>query len=272
MPAHNLEEEAAPTISMTNHELTTMRCDVDGPIAYLTLNRPEVLNAMNLAWPKDLLATTEMLANDKEVKVVVISGAGRAFCSGIDLKVLSTTGVPLQWFRDAETAFRAVEKLDQFVVCAIHKYCIGGGLQLSLASDLRIATDTTQFALTAVKECLIPGMGTFRLARYIGLGRAKRIALTGEYLGAKEAHAIGLVDYLVSEAEFESKVKEVTQNCLKIASEGQRQTKHLLDRAFDLQWDEFLGEYMARQQKTLASDEHSEAMAAYREKREPKFS
>jgi enoyl-CoA hydratase len=83
-------------------------------------------------------------------------------------------------------AFRAVEELDKFVVCAMHKYCIGGGLQLSLACDLRIATDATQFALTAVKECLIPGMGTFRLARYIGLGRAKRIALTGEYFGAQE--------------------------------------------------------------------------------------
>jgi enoyl-CoA hydratase len=257
---------------MTIPEFTTMQCKIDGPVAYITLNRPEVLNAMNLAWPKDLLTITAKLAENKQVKVVVISGAGRAFCSGIDLKALSGAGIPLEWFRETELAFRAVEELDKFVICAMHKYCIGGGLQLSLVCDLRIATDTTQFALTAVKECLIPGMGTFRLARYIGLGRAKRIALTGEYFSAQEAHAMGLVDYLVPEAEFEGKVKEVTQNCLKIASEGQRQTKRLLGQAFDLNWSEFLDAYIDSQKRTLASDEHREAMLAYREKREPKFS
>ncbi|HMD07003.1 MAG TPA: enoyl-CoA hydratase/isomerase family protein [Candidatus Acidoferrum sp.] len=257
---------------MPTPEFTTMQCKVEGPLAYITLNRPEVLNAMNLAWPKDLLAICATLAKDQRVKVVVISGAGRAFCSGIDLKALSGSGIPLEWFRETELAFRAVEELDKFVICAMHKYCIGGGLQLSLVCDLRIATDTTQFALTAVKECLIPGMGTFRLARYIGLGRARRIALTGEYFSAQDAFAMGLVDYFVPEPEFEAKVKEVTQNCLKIASEGQRQTKHLLGMAFDVNWNEFLKEYMASQERTLASDEHREAMAAYREKREPKFS
>jgi enoyl-CoA hydratase/carnithine racemase len=83
---------------------------------------------------------------------------------------------------------------------------------------------------------------------------------------------MGLVDYLVPEAEFENKVKEVTQNCLKIASEGQRQTKHLLGLAFDLNWKDFLEEYMVCQERTLGSEEYREAMAAYREKREPKFS
>lgn len=256
---------------MPTPKFTTMQCKIEGPLAKVTLNRPEVLNAMNLAWPTDLLSITAMLAANQQVKVVVISGAGRAFCSGIDLKALSGAGIPLEWFRETEMAFRAVEELDKFVVCAMHRYCIGGGLQLSLACDLRIATDTTQFALTAVKECLIPGMGTFRLARYIGLGRAKRIALTGEYFGAPEAHEMGLVDYLVPEADFDNKVEEVSQNCLRIASEGQRQTKHLLGRAFDLNWNDFLREYMAAQEKTLASEEHRDAMAAYREKREPRF-
>jgi enoyl-CoA hydratase/carnithine racemase len=256
---------------MPNPEFTTMQCRIEGPLAYITLNRPEVLNAMNLAWPKDLLAITEMLAQNTRVKVVVISGAGRAFCSGIDLKALSGAGIPLEWFRETELAFRAVEHLQQFVICAIHEYCIGGGLQLSLVCDLRVVCDTTKFALTAVKECLIPGMGTFRLARYIGLGRAKRIALTGEYFNAQEAYAMGLVDYLVAASDFDAKVKEVTQNCLKIASEGQRQTKQLLGQAFDLNWNDFLREYLVSQGKTLSSDEHREAMAAYRENREPKF-
>jgi len=246
-------------------------CKIEGPLAHVTLNRPEVLNAMNLAWPQDVLAITDALARDKSVKVVLIRGAGRAFCSGIDLKALSGGGIPLQWFRDTELAFRAVEVLEKFVIVAAHKYCIGGGLQLAMAADLRVVSEDTQFALTAVKECLIPGMGTWRLARYVGLGRAKRIALTGDYFSAQEAEGMGLVDYLVPEAGFETKVTAVVENCLKIASEGQRQTKHLLNRASELKWGEFLEEYMATQEKTLASAEHGEAMAAYREKREPKF-
>jgi enoyl-CoA hydratase/carnithine racemase len=248
-----------------------MHCKIEGHIAYITLNRPEVLNAMNLAWPRELLSITRPLARNKQVRVVVLRGEGRAFCSGIDLKALSGGGIPLKWFRDTELAFQSIEELPQFVICAAHKYCIGGGLQLALASDLRIVTDTTRFALTAVKECLIPGMGTYRLARYVGLGRAKRIALSGDFIDAQEALAIGLVDHVVPEADFDRVVKEQTQNYLKIASEGQRQTKHLLNQAFDLTWGDFLKAYMTSQKKTIASAEHREAMTAYREKREPKF-
>jgi len=246
-------------------------CRIEAPLAFITLNRPEVLNAMNLAWPRELLAITKPLARNRRVRVVVLSGAGRAFCSGIDLRALSGGGIPLKWFRETELAFRSIEELPQFVICAAHRYCIGGGLQLAIASDLRIVTDNTQFALTAVKECLIPGMGTYRLARYVGLGRAKRIALSGEFINAQEALAIGLVDHVVPEGDFDHFVKEQTQNYLKIASEGQRQAKHLLNRAFDLTWDEFLKAYMVSQKKTITSAEHREAMAAYREKREPKF-
>src|SRR5262249_20296824 len=207
--------------NMKNAKPMGMHCKIEGPIAYLTLNRPEVLNAMNLAWPRELLSITKPLARNKKVRLVVLRGEGRAFCSGIDLKALSQGEIPLKWFRDTELAFRSVEELPQFVICAAQKYCIGGGLQLALASDLRIVREDTRFALTAVKECLIPGMGTYRLARYVGLGRAKRIALSGEYIDATEARAIGLVDHVVAEADYERFVKEQTENYLTIASEGQ---------------------------------------------------
>lgn len=252
-------------------ELATMRYQIEGAIAYVTLNRPEVLNAMNLPWSQDFLTVTGALMHDKQVRVVVISGAGRGFSSGIDLKTLSHGGFPMQWFRDYERALRNLELMDKIVICAIHGFCIGGGMQVALASDIRIVTEDTKFALTAVKECLIPGMGTFRLARYIGLGRAKRIILSGEFMDAREAYSMGLVDYLVSEADFERRVKEITQVYLQAASEGQRQSKHLLDLAFQLDWGSFLEEYLTSQKAALASEQHQEAMLAYREKREPRF-
>ncbi len=252
-------------------ELTTMRYRIEGAIAHVTLNRPETLNAMNLPWAQDFLTVTETLAQEKKVRVIVISGAGRAFCSGIDLKTLAHDSFPMEWFRSYERALRNLEIMDKIVICAMHRYCIGGGLQVALASDIRVASENTEFALTAVKECLIPGMGTFRLARYVGLGRAKRIVLSGEYFNAREACDMGLVDYLVPDADFERRVKEITDIYLKTNSEGQRQSKRLLDLSLNLDWELFLEEYLIAQKTTLTSPEHLEAAKHYREKGEHRF-
>lgn len=252
-------------------ELATMLYRIEGAIAHVTLNRPETLNAMNLPWAQDFLTATETLAREKKVRLIVISGAGRAFCSGIDLKTLAHDGFPMEWFRIYERALRNLEIMDKIVICAMHRYCIGGGMQVALASDIRIASENTEFALTAVKECLIPGMGTFRLARYVGLGRAKRIILSGEYINAREAYGMGLVDYLVPDADFERRVKEITDVYLKTNSEGQRQSKRLLDMSLDLEWEPFLEEYLIAQKTTLSSPEHLEAAKHYREKGEHRF-
>jgi enoyl-CoA hydratase/carnithine racemase len=252
-------------------ELQTMRCEVRGPVAQVILNRPEVLNAMNVQWAHDFLAIANDLKPNAQVKVVVIRGSGRAFSSGIDLKVLSRREFPMEWFRVYERGLRAIETMDKIVISAIHGYCIGGGLQVALASDIRIVAEGTQFGLTAVKECLIPGLGTYRLARYIGPGRAKRIILSGEFFDTAEANAMGLVDYLVPQADFEKRVTEITQVYLNAASEGQRQSKHLVNMAFDLGWEDFLEKYIQAQTAALACEQHQEAMAAFRENREPRF-
>ena len=248
-----------------------MRCEVNGPIAYVTLNRPGVLNAMNVQWAHDFLAIAQDVGQNPQVKIVIIRGGGRAFSSGIDLKVLSRSEFPMEWFRVYERGLRAIETMDKVVICAIHGYCIGGGLQVALASDIRIVAEGTKFGLTAVKECLVPGMGTFRLARYIGPGRAKRIILSGEFIDDREAYAMGLIDYLVPLGDFDRRVAEISQVYLSAASEGQRQAKRLVNMAFDLGWDEFLEKYMQGQKAAVSSAEHQEAMAAFRENREARF-
>lgn len=252
-------------------ELQTMRCEIKGPVAHVTLNRPDVLNAMNVQWAHDFLAIAENLEGNSQVKVAIIRGGGRAFSSGIDLKALSRREFPMEWFRVYERGLRAIETMDKVVISAIHGYCIGGGLQVALASDIRIVAEGTKFGLTAVKECLVPGLGTYRLARYIGPGRAKRIILSGEFFDTQEANAMGLIDYLVPQADFDRRVAEITQVYLNAASEGQRQAKRLVNMAFDLGWEEFLEKYIEAQTAALASEQHQEAMTAFREGREPRF-
>lgn len=252
-------------------QFETMTYQADGRIGRLTLNRPEVLNAANLQWVLDLNAAAEAIARDAAVRVVVITGAGRAFCSGIDLKALSANQTDFSFFQRWERALRLFETMEKLVIAGMHGYAIGGGLQVALASDIRVAAEGTKLGLTAVKECLIPGLGTHRLARFIGLGRAKRLILMGDLIDAQEAHAMGLVDFLVPAPDFPQRLDEIAGKLLRSASQAARLSKLLTNRAFDAGHEEFLEEYLKAQQAALESGDHQEAMRAYREKRDPVF-
>ncbi len=130
-------------MEVSDVQLETMCCDVKGPVAHVTLNRPDVLNAMNVQWAHDFLAIAEDLERNSQVKIVIVRGSGRAFSSGIDLKALSRQEFSMDWFRVYERGLRAMETMDKVVISAIHGYCIGGGLQVALASDIRIVAEGT---------------------------------------------------------------------------------------------------------------------------------
>ena len=157
------------------------------------------------------------------------------------------------------------------MLCAIQGYALGGGLQLPLACDIRIATGDAQLGLPAAREGFIPGLGTYRLPRYIGLGRAKRMALSGENVDGNEALRIGLVDYVVDPANFDAEVEALVQQYLAISSEGARQTKLMLSAFQEYTHGQFFDEYLRRQAKAMASPDHPEALAAIREGREPDY-
>jgi enoyl-CoA hydratase len=234
-----------------------------GKIARIRLNRPSVLNAADEAWVADLLACTESAANDPETRVVIVEGAGRAFCTGIDLTVLAAGRIRREWFVGWERAVRRFETMDKLVVAAIHGYCIGGGLQVALACDVRVARDDAILGLPAVKECLIPGLGVWRLPRFVGLGRARRFVLTGETVGAQEALAIGLVDHVASAAAFEAEVARVAETLAGVAFASAIESKRLMDRAFE-PYDGVLAAYLDGQERAMASPEHEAAMAEWR--------
>ena len=249
----------------------TMEYESDGDLIRLTLNRPEVLNAVNYQGALDLHQAAQAIHDDPQARAVLIRGNGRAFCTGIDLKELSTEGARSDYFYQWDQALRLLEMSDKLVVCAIQGFAIGGGLQLPLACDIRIATEDAVLGLPAAKEGFIPGLGTYRLPRYIGLGRAKRMAISGENVNGVEALRIGLVDYIVKSSEFEREVEAVTHRFLALSSEGARQTKLMLSAYQDLPHGQFFEEYLHRQSIAIAAPDHDEAMTAYREKREPVY-
>jgi enoyl-CoA hydratase len=245
-------------------QLETMYSETNDQVATLVLNRPQVLNCANEQWARDLNTLVDDLAANDRIRVVVLRGAGRAFCSGIDLTALSHEEIGMGFFQNWEAALGRLEAMNAIVIAAIQSHCIGGGLQVALACDLRVARDDARFGITAVREGIIPGIGMWRVARHAGLGRAKRLALAAEIVDAATALEWGLVDWVVDADGFEAKIAELTGRLLTMAWTSTRLTKRLANQAFDMPFDDFVRAYLEYQQLAMTSPEHLQAMADHR--------
>ena len=250
----------------------TLIYESDGARARITLNRPEMLNAVAMTGAREFDALTQEIERDPALRLVTITGAGRAFSTGMDLKDLAVGKIENSYFDLWDRALRRIETMDKLVLCLIHGYALGGGLQLALAADIRVCTASAKLGLPAIKEGLIPGLGTFRLARYIGLGRAKRLIISGETIDGREAERIGLVDYLVEEADAMAQFEQIAERYAAVNSQGCRLSKVLLAECFDRDFEAFFALYKERQNQATASEDFREAMTAYREKRPPVWS
>ena len=244
-----------------------MFSSVDDCVATVVLNRPDVLNCANEQWARDLNTIVDDLARNEGLRVVVVRGAGRAFCSGIDLTALSQGDTGMTFFRNWEMALRKLEMLDPVVIAAIQSHCIGGGLQIALACDLRVARDDARFGITAVREGIIPGIGMWRAARHAGVGRAKRLALAADIVDAAVALDWGLVEWVVDAASFEATIAELTDRILSMAWTSTRLTKKLTNMALEAPFTEFVETYFEYQRLSTASPEHLRVMAEHRAER-----
>jgi len=253
-------------------KLETMHFESQGRIGYLTLNRPDILNAMHHQGALDLNRMAEMIRDLPGVRLVLIRGAGRAFCTGIDLKQLTAGQIPAAYYELWDRALRILEQSEKILICAMQGYSLGGGLQLALACDIRIATENCILGLPAIKEGIIPGLGVLRLPRYIGLGRAKWMILSGENVDGRRAQEIGLVDHVVQPETFGDETEALLKKYASVCSEGTIQSKMMLNLPFDMPHGQFFEEYLRRQSISLNSPDHKEALAAYREHRNPIFS
>jgi len=249
--------------------VTTIRFEVDGPVARVTLDRPAVLNAGNAEWVRDLNDVVARLEAAPAARVVVITGAGRAFSTGVDLGALAGGAFGLPDFVAWEDAMTALERMDRLFIAGINGHCLGGGLQLALVCDYRLASDTALLGLPAVKECLIPSMALYRLPRLVGAARARELILLGESVTAADAERYGLVNRVVAAADFARALDETTRKFLALPAASVRASKRLTARAFDLEFEAFRRQMEAEFKVCLDSDEHARAMRTIREKRLP---
>jgi enoyl-CoA hydratase/carnithine racemase len=241
---------------------------IDGPLATITLNRPDVLNAMNLAWTEELLAAARAVEMEPDVRTVVVRGAGRAFCSGLDLDMLGREGMPPGFFESQERAFHLLEVMDKLTIAVVHGYCIGGGLQLAIACDLRVCSSDCRLGLPAVNEGLVPGLAPYRLPRLIGLGPARRLVLSGELVQPDEALRLGLVDYVVPAADFESEANRLVEQFLRAPRAASIASKQLMRLAFSASFEQAYAVAVPLLEECLASPEVAAAKEAWRRQKQ----
>lgn len=250
---------------MPTLELETMRCEVEGALGRLRLNRPQALNAANRQWVRDLVTATEYLADHSEAHVVIVSGEGRAFCSGLDVKELAEGNLAPEWFDTWERGVINLERLDAITIAAIQGYCLGGGLQVVLACDLRVAATDAVLSIPAVREGVVAALGPMRLARQIGASRAKRLCLLGHRFSPEEGMDLGIVDEVVEPSALESRALELADELQAIPFTALLHTKRQINRAFDGDILTLHVEMVAAQEECLRSPEHAAVMKTYRE-------
>jgi len=234
-----------------------------GAIGEIRLNRPEVLNAQGRDWPADLLAAAAEMQKDAAVRVVLVTGEGRSFCSGLDLTQLAQGDITVDWFHRAELALRALETMDKVVIAGVQGHCIGGGLQVIITCDVRIAADDAVLGLPAAREAFLPGLGTYRLPRLIGMGHARHLILSGETIGAEEALRIGLVNRVVARRDLEGELEAYARRYLEVPAPSLTWAKRLSNQAFDLPFERFLEELDRAMAIVLVSEEHQAARRAW---------
>lgn len=242
-----------------------------GGIARIALARPQVLNALDRPLAASLADAVERAARDPDVAVVVVRGEGGSFSSGMDRTALAARQIGEAFFRHWIRALNGLEDMDKPVLAAIHGYCLGGGLQLALACDFRLAAADAVLGLGATRHGLIPDGAVLRLARMVGVGRAKELALLNDRISAEEARGLGLVNWVVPPGEFEAAVERLVEKCLEAAPTALRHTKRLLHESFHTDPRAMIEELVRAQSECLASWELEEANRAWEERREARF-
>jgi enoyl-CoA hydratase len=242
-------------------EPRTVAVEVRGAFATVALDRPDKLNALSVQLVTELAEAAERVAAEPDVAVVLVRGHGRSFCAGLDLDMFAREGMPPEFYARQERAFRCLETMEKTVIAAIHGHCLGGGVQLAAACDIRVASRGAVLGLPAIDEGLFPGLAPYRLPRLIGKGRAASLILTGRRLDPQEALAIGLVDHVVDDLDGElAALAEVYARAPRQAAAA---SKRLMALAYDAPFVEALAESERLLEECLGAPEVARARAAW---------
>jgi enoyl-CoA hydratase len=253
--------------------MANIRIDIDGAIATLTFDRPAVRNALNLETVDECHAALRDLAGRPGLGVLILTGAGEAaFVSGADINEMRRRTRDEGLAAINSSLFADVERFPRPTIAAVNGYALGGGCELALACDIRIAADRAKFGQPELGLGIIPGAGaTQRLPRIVGLGHAKHLILTGEIIDARRALEIGLVSAVVPPADLLPVARDVANRILRQGPLAARLAKLALNASARVDLDSGLLIETLAQTICYESEDKAEGTAAFLEKRTPKF-
>lgn len=244
-------------------------------VAVLTLNRPDVMNSLNFGMLRALKAKMEALQFDPEVRVVIVTGAGeKSFCAGADLKERATLSeVQVKEFiLTIRGLFSFIENLPKPVIAAVNGIALGGGTELALACDLRVASFTATMGLTETRLAIIPGAGgTQRLPRLVGRGKAKELIFTGRRVDAQEALQIGLANKVCSPETLLDECRAMAAMIRETGPIAIQQAKYAINHGLETDINTGLAIESNAYWITIPTEDRLEGLAAFREKRKPVY-
>jgi enoyl-CoA hydratase len=245
-------------------------------IARLTINRPETRNALTMEMRENIRNIITELKNDKDTRVVIITGAGdEAFISGADVRSLKGA-TPLEIEKYASTLgqelYTSIENIEIPVIAMINGLCLGGGLETAMCCDIRIASEKARFGQVEINVGIIPGGGsTVRLPRLIGIGRAKEMIYTGKIIDSVEAYRIGLVDKVVPHNKLKGEVDQLAENIAAKSPLLIKLAKKTINNAIYSDLSSALNYEKAMYSLCFSTEDNAEGINAFLEKRKPEF-
>lgn len=245
-----------------------------GRVALVTINRPEKRNALNIKTREEGAQVLDELREDEEIRAVVLTGAGdKAFIAGADISEFAErTALTQREVMHGRSLFTAIADFPKPLIAMVNGYCLGGGCEVALACDIRIASEKASFGQPEINLGIIPGGGgTQRLTRLVGEGKAMEMILTGDIIDAQSAHRIGLVNMVVPASDLEAKTMEIANRIAEKSPVALRLAKEAVKLASRSNLDEGLRREIDLFALCFSSEDKDEGVAAFLEKRKPDF-
>ena len=256
-------------------QLQNILYEKKGPIAYVTLNRPKVMNALNKATIAELKEAFEDARDDSAIRGVILTGAGdKAFAAGADLnEVINDTAIQAEEnTRFGQAVTNLIENLGKPVIAAVNGFALGGGCELAMACSIRIASESAKFGQPEVKLGIMPGFGgSQRLPRLVGKGRALQIILSGQMIGAEEAYRIGLVNELVPPIYVITKAEEILNHIIVNAPLGVKFALEAVNKGMETTLEDGLALEASLFALCAGTEDKKEGASAFLAKRAPQF-
>jgi 2-(1,2-epoxy-1,2-dihydrophenyl)acetyl-CoA isomerase len=255
--------------------MVSVQFEIKNSVAYITLNRPEKFNSFNREMALLLQNRLDECASLHEIRCVVITGAGKAFCAGQDISELvgdNKIGIAQILSEHYNPIVKRIRNLPKPVIAAVNGVAAGAGANIALCCDVVVAAESASFIQAFSKIGLIPDSGgTFTLPRLIGWQKASALMMTGDKVSATEAEKLGMVYKVFPDAAFEEESKKMAHTLAQMPTTGLAYTKHALNHSFTNNWEEQLMLEDEYQQKAACTEDYKEGIAAFLEKRVPLF-